>query len=279
MQKRGWVRSTDDAELLEKEVLRFYGAQSVEALKDLQLPFAARMAAGYEAPNASVNAWVARAKTLARAVSVSRAFTDASFADCLARLRLLLNDAEEARHIPRVLAEHGIRFLVVEHLPRTRIDGACLWLDGRSPIVALSMRYERLDWFWFTVMHEMGHVSARDGISVGGVVDNALVGQDCVARSGKPESEAAADRFSENFLIPTGEMDNFIARIGPLYSKDRIRLFAKRINVHPAIVVGQLQFRKEIEYYHSRDVMRDKLRAMMTANAVTDGWGHVPLSM
>ncbi|MEO7274102.1 MAG: hypothetical protein ABIX28_12465 [Vicinamibacterales bacterium] len=82
-----------------------------------------------------------------------------------------------------------------------------------------------------------------------------------------------------DFLIAKAEMDGFIARVRPLYSKDRIRLFARRINVHPALVVGQLQFRKEIEYYHSRDALRDKLRTMITANALTDGWGHLPVSL
>jgi len=279
IQKRGWIRPTDDVEILEREVLRFYGVPTVDALRDLQSPMAARTSAGYGINSPSRCAWAARARMLASAVTVVKKFSATTFADCLAQLRLLLNDAEEARHVPKVLAEHGIRFLVVEHLPHTKLDGACFWLDEQSPVVALSMRYERLDWFWFTLLHEMGHVKERDGLATGGVIDDALVGQDAAERSVKPTTEKAADAFAEGFLIPNGELDGFIARISPLYSKDRIRLFAKRINVHPALVVGQLQFRKEIEYFHSREMLRDKLRKSIITSALTDGWGNIPITL
>jgi HTH-type transcriptional regulator/antitoxin HigA len=169
--------------------------------------------------------------------------------------------------------------MIVQHLPRTRLDGACLWLDATRPVVVLSMRFERLDWFWFTLMHELDHAKQRDGLSSGGVVDSGLVGEGAVPRSEKPEFEQRADAFAENWLVPQRELDNFIARMRPAYSKERIRLFAKRLDVHPALVLGQLQFRKEIEYSHSREFLSDKLRLTITANALTDGWGHQPLNV
>jgi len=279
MLRRGWIRAADDIGVLEKQVTDFFGVPNVESLRELQLPFAARMSADYKAPTTSHKAWMARAKNLARAVTVSRVFSDAAFNDCLARLRLLLNDPEESRHVPRVLADHGIRFLVIEHLPQTRLDGGCIWLDKASPVIAMSMRFERLDWFWFTLMHEMGHVKNRDGQGGDGVVDIALVGQDATAKEDKSEAERAADLFSVDFLVGSAELENFINRVRPLYSRERIRLFAKRLDVHPAFVVGQLQHRKEIEWSHSRDVLRDKLRSTITANAITDGWGYEPLAV
>ena len=279
MLRRRWIRPADDIGVLEKQVTQFFGVPDVESLRDLPLPFAAKMTADYKAPTTSHKAWMARARNLAQAVSVNKSFSDAAFNDCLASLRLLLNDPEETRHVPRVLADHGIRFLVIEHLPQTRLDGGCVWLDQGSPVVALSMRFERLDWFWFTLIHELGHVKARDGQGRDGIVDIALVGQDATAREDKSETEKAADLFAEDFLVSRAELENFVDRVRPLYSKERIRLFAKRLDVHPAFVVGQLQHRKEIEYSHSRDVLRDKLRGAITANALTDGWGYEPLTV
>lgn len=271
MQKRGWIPVTEDIDVLERHVFEFFRVDGRDSLRS-RLPFAAR--AGVEVPtdNAAVRAWVARARNLAASVMVTRRFSDASFADCLARLRLLLTEPIEARHVPRVLAEHGIRLVVVEHLPKSRIDGACLWLDGNSPVVALSMRYERMDWFWFTLLHELKHVAARDGQDVGAIADDNLVGKDAQDSKTKPEHEQAADRFAADFLVPHGEMENFAARVRPLFSKDRIRSFAKRMSVHPSLVVGQLQFRGEIPYYHSREMLKDKIRRIVTANALTDGW-------
>lgn len=271
MQKRGWIPVTENVDALERHVMAFYGVSRLEALKRQALPFAARMG-DYSSRSASVCAWIARAKNLAQAVTVTRQLSPGSLSDCLARLRLLLAEAVETRHVPRVLAEHGIRFLIVEHLPHTRIDGACLWLNRDSPVVVLSMRYERLDWFWFTLLHELKHVAEKDGLETLGTVDNDLVGKEAVEHESKPPEERAADQFATQFLVPQDQIENFIARVRPLYSKDRIRTFAQRINVHPALVVGQLQFRKEIPYYHSREMLRDRVRRIVTTNSLTDGW-------
>ena len=76
-------------------------------------------------------------------------------------------------------------------------------------------------------------------------------------------------------LIPRKEIDSFIARVRPSYSRVRINQFANRIKVHPGIVVGQLQRRDEIKYSQGRDALV-KIRDLVTQSAVTDGWGHFP---
>lgn len=277
MQRRGWIPKTRDVDALERHVRAFCAIEDLDQWA-AAIPHAARMSREYKEPNPPLLAWLARARNLARAVGVSGRFSASSLADCLARLKTLTTDPEEARHVPRILADHGIRFVVVEHLPQTKVDGACLWLDDESPVVVISLRYERMDWFWFTLGHELGHVSAGDGKTVPNV-DAELVGEHADAHGTKQPHEQAADRFAANFLVPTGELDDFIARVRPLYSKERIRLFSKRIGVHPGLVVGQLQFRGEIPFYHSREMLRDRVREIVTANALTDGWGSLPLSV
>jgi HTH-type transcriptional regulator/antitoxin HigA len=61
----------------------------------------------------------------------------------------------------------------------------------------------------------------------------------------------------------------------PLYSKHRIQDFAARVKVHPGIVVGQLQHRGEISFAHSREMLT-KVRHIITASTLTDGWGFMP---
>jgi HTH-type transcriptional regulator/antitoxin HigA len=63
-----------------------------------------------------------------------------------------------------------------------------------------------------------------------------------------------------------------------LYSEQRILLFAKRIGVHPGLVVGQLQFRDEVPYTHFHKYLV-KVREIVTQTALTDGWGTVPHSL
>jgi HTH-type transcriptional regulator/antitoxin HigA len=90
-----------------------------------------------------------------------------------------------------------------------------------------------------------------------------------------PEAERKADEFATELLVPKSELDDFIARIRPLYSRKRIIGFANRVGVHPGIVVGQLQHRKEIGFWHSRPLL-PKVTEALAAAAMSDGWGYSP---
>lgn len=57
-----------------------------------------------------------------------------------------------------------------------------------------------------------------------------------------------ADREAANLLVRVGALKSFIIRVGPMYSKDKITRLANRIEMHPGIIVGQLQHRGEIGY-------------------------------
>src|SRR5207253_9670495 len=104
-------------------------------------------------------------------------------------------------------------------------------------------------------------------------VDVALVGEDAARPEDKPQREKDADAFAATFSISRSDLDNFIARVKPLYSKEKIKGFAMLRGIHPAIVVGQLQFRQEIPYSHSRELLA-KIRPIVTASTLTDGWGQ-----
>jgi HTH-type transcriptional regulator/antitoxin HigA len=101
-----------------------------------------------------------------------------------------------------VLAGAGVRFLIVETLPTTRIDGVCLWLDPESPVIALSLRYDRIDAFWHTLLHECAHVKYRDGLAGDIYLDIDLVGDEAGSSAAKPEAELKADEFAASFSIP-----------------------------------------------------------------------------
>jgi HTH-type transcriptional regulator / antitoxin HigA len=172
------------------------------------------------------------------------------------------------------LADVGIRLVVIEHLPGTRIDGAALWLNGKTPAIALSLRYDRIDAFWFTLCHELSHIKHNDGRGAC-TIDDGLVGNDADSTDEKPALEQRADREAAHFLVPEAEIEGFIACVGPLFSKQRIVQFANRLGVHPGIIVGQLQRRKQIQYSHSREMLT-KVRESITQATLSDGWGTSP---
>jgi HTH-type transcriptional regulator/antitoxin HigA len=273
MIKRGWIESSADVDVLRTRVVKFFGKETIEEIEQEFMPYAARQGGDAEKLTVPQRAWLRRVKTLGRAVHAG-SFTSDSVVEALNRIRPLMASPEEVRHVPRVLAECGIRLVIVEHLQQTRIDGVCLWLDDNSPVIALSMRYDRLDYFWFTILHELGHVANRDGLTSLLVPDCDLVGDQAEKTSGKHEIEQKADRFASGHLIRPGELDSFIARVKPLFSKVKIHGFALRQGVHPAIVIGQLQHRGAIHWSHSREFLV-KIREIITQSALTDGWGQI----
>ena len=163
-------------------------------------PHAARKPMAQEDATLTQIAWLFRVRQLAEALEAPP-FSRASLKTCLEKLDTIKHEEEEARHAPRILMEAGIRFVVVEPLPKTRIDGICLWLDKHSPVVALSFRYDRIGWFWFTLMHELWHVKNSDGLEKPGIIDVNLVGQGALSTDQKPESERLADSFAADFLV------------------------------------------------------------------------------
>jgi HTH-type transcriptional regulator/antitoxin HigA len=278
MLKRGWLRSAADAQALEEDAKRFFGLSSIDDVAHFW-DYAARMPLPYEEqPPPNLTTWLFASLHVAETVSVRSDYAPQKLERALAELSRLVRQPEDVVHVPAVLLDAGIRLVIVEHLPQTRIDGACFWIDNRWPVISMSLRFDRIDYFWHTLEHELGHVAAQDGrANERRPVDRDLVGQQAMATELKPEFEQAADRFAVERLVPQDALREFIGRWRPLYSRTRILDFSRRVGVHPGIVVGQLQFRREIEYSHSRDLLV-KIRDLVTSAAPTDGWGKKPLS-
>ena len=272
--KRGWIRETKDLNILEERILKFLERNSID--EESTLIYAAKKSS--VTANPSQVAWVCRAKKIAKGIHAARFFKK-SLANTLAKLRQLRKNPEDVRLVPKVLAEGGIRLVLIEGLSKGRIDGATFWLDEFSPVIALSMRYDRIDHFWFVLLHELGHVANLDALGGKPILDVDLVGNNAVPFEDKTDIEKRADIFAEDFLVEKNEMEHFIARFRPLYSKQRIKNFSARIGVHPAIVLGQLQHRKEVDWSHSREMLV-RVRDILISSALTDGWGHtIPSDM
>lgn len=269
MLKRGWIKATDDIDQLEASILKFLELSSLSDTPKLSA--AARKSGNYDSTTASQWAWYYRAKHLAESVPVVADYSKELLSENLGEIRKLATAPEELTKLPKVLSEVGVRFVVVEHLPKTKIDGAAFWLSETEPVIAISLRYDRIDAFWHTLTHELAHIYQGHAF----VLDSDLVGTGVPRFNDKPPIEQEADKMACEFLVPKDNLDAFIARVRPLYAKAKIREFAKSIGVHPGIVVGQLQHREEIGYQHSRDLLV-KVREIVISTALTDGWGSIP---
>ena len=259
MMKRRWIRQTTDVAKLESELDSFFSTSGLEA--------AARKSTTYETTTASQKAWLHYAYKLSEKVPAAT-FSQSKASKLLPALHALTVSEHEVHKVPGLLAEMGIHFLIVEHLAQTKIDGATMW-RGEQPIIALSMRYDRIDGFWHTLSHELSHVMHGDKWSI----DDNLINTDRIGTLNRDEKEIRADEEASAFLIPPDRLRSFIARHKPRFSKVNINQFANMLRIHPGIVVGQLQHLKAIRYSHSREMLVP-VRRLLTDTAFTDGWDH-----
>jgi HTH-type transcriptional regulator/antitoxin HigA len=262
MIRRRWIPESDRIEDLEAAVEHFFS--------DCCLAAAARKSTSYDTTTLPQRAWMARAYQMASALSVGP-YSSSEALNRLPDLHALTVSEQEIRKVPAVLASMGIRFVVVEPLPRSKIDGAAMWMEGDRPIIAISARYDRIDGFWHTLCHELSHVLHGDAWSL----DDDLVNSGRIGSDDRSEQEVRADREASSFLVPREKLDSFINRHRPRFSKANVVRFANMQGIHPGIVVGQLQHRKMIHYSHSREMLVP-VRAVLTETAFTDGWGQFP---
>ena len=272
MQRRGWIRETGDIDELEAELSSFFADPYTSERPAISTrPFFVAARRTDDVPNLTPaeTAWCFRARQLASTSPIGP-FSREKAGKAKSALRQLAAHPKEARHLPAVLAEHGIRFVVVEPLPGVRIDGAA-FLDDIGPVIAVSVRHDRVDGFWFTVMHEFSHIRHGDAVSVDSGMVDAVTGVSVQLAGNEVEDRANSEASSS--LVPTAEMESFISRVGPLYPRQRIIQFANRIRIHPGIIVGQLQHRGEIGYASMRDQLA-KVREHVISTTLTDGWGQ-----
>lgn len=265
MAKRGWIESTKNVDILEAQLLKFFGMTEINDVPALAHAAKKTTYAG----DVSIHqlAWLQRARNIALGAACLGKFSNSALEQAFQELKTHLEFAEGVRQVSPVLSAAGVRVVVVESFPGSKIDGACFWLDKSSPVVALSLRFDRVDNFWHTVFHELDHVKNKEGMDVA-VVDSDIMNDD-----DKPDIEIRANQVAAEQLISKAELDGFIVRVNPMFSEEKILGFAKRIRVHPGIVVGQLQNAGLIHWKFHRKHL-EKIRELVTGSLITDGFGR-----
>jgi HTH-type transcriptional regulator/antitoxin HigA len=269
MIKRGWLHETDPA-MLESQMMRFFEVNQLEDIP--QLPHAAKKSTGgqYQDAEPAQLAWLYRVRQIAKSMVVPN-YSEKALRTACGRLRYLMIDPEEVRHAPKLLAECGVRLILVEPLPNSKIDGVCTWL-GDAPVIALSMRLDRIDNFWFVLRHECEHALREHG-RISPLRIDEDIGASFAKNSDLPEEEKVANEAAADFCVPTRAMNDFIVRKSPFFSERDILGFARVQERHPGIVVGQLHWKTD-----RYDLLRKyliKVRGLIAPYCMTDGWGQV----
>ena len=155
------------------------------------------------------------------------------------------------------LEKHGIHLVFVHHLPRTHLDGAALELGDGAPVIALTVRYDQVDNFWFCLCHELAHVGRHmQGGSHKIFVDDITLRH--AKKTGGDSLEYEADEWAEEALIPNREWQK--SGLESSYTPQAVFRFAQKLKRHRAIVSGRVRYEKQNYRILSRHVGNGQIR-------------------
>lgn len=180
--------------------------------------------------------WRACVIRKARSLALTRPFDRKTINEEWVRTLVALSVLPEGPRLARdFLRHHGIAVVIEPQFKKTNLDGATL-LDGDRPIVALTLRHDRVDNFWFVLMHELAHVHLHLGRETAFIVD------DLDAPPSDNQMETEADGWARNALIPDEAWKRQADR--PMTTAQQVEKVAYELGVAPAIVAGRIRFER-----------------------------------
>ncbi|MFH1932222.1 MAG: ImmA/IrrE family metallo-endopeptidase [Pseudomonadota bacterium] len=157
------------------------------------------------------------------------------------------------------LEKAGIQFLIVPHLSKTFLDGAAMILENRIPIIALTLRYDRIDNFWFCLLHELAHLLKHLSKNDTHVILDELEPRRTGNRGEDPR-ENEADDLAQNALIPKKEWEKIDLKVKNL-DKEVIQL-AEELKIHPAIIAGRIRYEENNYRLLTQFIGKDQIRKL-----------------
>ena len=245
MARLGWIPdpldSTDDAETIVRSLIERAGGVEVAATAGLYRKND-HARANAKADSHALAAWCWKVLAVANenrpAADYARGTVTQQFMKKVARLSWYEAGPRLAREF---LAKHGIVLAIVQHLPKTYLDGAALRLGDERPVIGLSLRYDRIDNFWFCLLHELAHVGRHlDADGGAAFVDDQTL-RNVEGRREDPR-EAQADEWAEEALVPRVAWDASAVRERP--TPMAVMNLAKALQVHPAVIAGKIRYER-----------------------------------
>ena len=142
-------------------------------------------------------------------------------------------DTDGVKEVITRLSSYGIVVVIEPQLPNTKLDGATFFTEN-NPIIGLTLRLNRLDYFWFTLAHELAHVLLHRGSEQTAFLDRLFGDGNHVS-----ELEKQADELAGNLLISPKEWQRSPLRYGS--TPTLVKKFAEKIGVHESVVAGRIR--------------------------------------
>ncbi len=237
MFRRGWFKDfyngklNDAKELKEELIIKFIGPFKIN---DFALCYNRKSDnTNLENIDDILMAWRIRVMNIAASEKLTKwnkeNLTENFFSE-LAKLSYLQEGPKLAKEF---LNKAGIHFVIEEHLERTHLDGSSMLMPDGSPLIALTLRYDRLDSFWFTLFHELSHVKKH-------LSENKTAYFDDMTNDMNKQIEKEADSYAKEMLIPAQVWQSSGLRITSTASD--IKDFSLKFRISPSIPAGRLRY-------------------------------------
>lgn len=234
MYRRGWFQgfsgSLSEALRGAEELVHDFIESSLG--EPLVAMYRRKVRAGGSHDSYALLAWQCRVLSVAAKQDVSRyraGRMDAKWFDTLVKSSRQSDGPIRARD---QLADVGIALVVEPHLAGTYLDGAAL-LARSQPVIGMTLRYDRLDHFWFVLMHELVHVKQH---LRRGTVESVFDDLDAHVAD---EVEQEADAQAGELLIPAKVWRTAVARY--TRSHAAVVALAGDIGISASIVAGRIR--------------------------------------
>ena len=239
--KRSWIQDTKSISTLEREVFALLGIQDSDSIPEyanMQL----RHTRSRDPEKRCLYAWKKRVEALTSNQRVGNFNLEHFSQNHVHELLALSRELESVAEVPQFLLDHGIRFIIVPHLSKTYLDGAMF--TAGSPVVALTLRFDRIDAFWFTLLHELAHLVSGHEEAIDTRLENPA----------DSTTEMQADALAGSWLLPTSGFQQIQCK-WPYISRGSVEEVASDMGRHPGIVVGRLQHDRLLKYSQFRDYL------------------------
>lgn len=205
----------------------------------------------------SLFAWMARVVNRAEEEKNEIPYKEGSLTTEFLKKVVDLSDEDDAIYKAiELLKTVGISVIVEQHMSKTYLDGVAIMIEGQNPIIGMTIRKDSLDNFWFTLIHELAHISLHYGKGTN------LFYDDIESVGSNDPREKEADELALNILVPNDEWKNSPASIIP--SPDAAKSLAKKLGIHPAIVAGKMRYEKKHFYFLNSLIGKGEVRKLFS---------------
>jgi len=241
MAKRGWIKKTADMKDRTEEIVQELIARAGgrDALPTTLFRQGGGSRANAKTDVHALQAWCLYILGKARSANLKGIYKAGTINLGFLRELARLSTFDEGPKLAKErLAKHGIALVVAAHLPKTYLDGAALWTIDQVPVVGMTIRYDRLDNFWFCLLHELAHLGRHFKNGANEVfIDDLQLRERNYKRD--DECEREADEWAQEALIPSELWNEHPARYRP--SVQNVLSLARKADMHPAIVAGRIR--------------------------------------